>query len=66
MNRNIAILFFTLVVVMMVGFGIIIPLLPFYVTDMGGSGISMGILMAIFVFMQFLFSPSRFELFAHL
>ncbi len=56
MNRNIAILFFTLVVVMM-GFGIIIPLLPFYVTDMGGSGISMGILMAVFAFMQFLFSP---------
>jgi len=64
MNRNIGILFFTLVVVMM-GFGIIIPLLPSYVTDMGGSGISMGILMAIFAFIQFLFSPSQFELFAH-
>ncbi len=56
MNRNIAILFFTLVV-MMIGFGIIIPLLPFYVIEMGGSGISMGILMAIFSLMQFLFSP---------
>ncbi|MCP4139718.1 MAG: TCR/Tet family MFS transporter [Chloroflexi bacterium] len=56
MNRNIGILFFTLVV-MMIGFGIIIPLLPFYVTDMGGSGISMGILMAVFSLMQFLFSP---------
>ncbi|MBT3190584.1 MAG: MFS transporter [Anaerolineae bacterium] len=56
MNRNTGILFFTLVV-MMIGFGIIIPLLPFYVTDMGGSGISMGILMAVFSLMQFLFSP---------
>jgi len=56
MKRNIAVLFFTLVV-MMIGFGIIIPLLPFYVTAMGGSGISMGILMAVFAFMQFLFSP---------
>lgn len=56
MNRNIAVLFFTLVV-MMIGFGIIIPLLPFYVTAMGGSGISMGILMAVFAFMQFIFSP---------
>jgi DHA1 family multidrug resistance protein-like MFS transporter len=56
MNRNIAILFFTLVV-MMIGFGIIIPLLPFYVIEMGGSGISMGILMAVFSLMQFLFSP---------
>lgn len=56
MNRNTGILFFTLVVVM-IGFGIIIPLLPFYVTAMGGSGISMGTLMAIYAFMQFLFSP---------
>lgn len=56
MKRNIAILFFTLVV-MMIGFGIIIPLLPFYVTAMGGSGISMGILMAVFALMQFIFSP---------
>ena len=56
MNRNLGILFFTLVV-MMIGFGIIIPLLPFYVLEMGGSGISMGILMAIFSLMQFLFSP---------
>ncbi|OQY35416.1 MAG: hypothetical protein B6I38_01510 [Anaerolineaceae bacterium 4572_5.1] len=56
MNRNTGILFFTLVV-MMIGFGIIIPLLPFYVTDMGGSGASMGILMAIFSLMQFIFSP---------
>ncbi len=56
MKRNIAILFFTLVV-MMIGFGIIIPLLPFYIKSMGGSGISMGILMATFSLMQFLFSP---------
>lgn len=56
MKRNIAILFFTLVV-MMIGFGIIIPLLPFYVISMGGSGVSMGFLMASYAFMQFLFSP---------
>jgi DHA1 family multidrug resistance protein-like MFS transporter len=56
MKRNLGILFFTLVVVM-IGFGIIIPILPFYVTSFGGNGVSMGLLMAIFAFMQFLFSP---------
>ncbi|GEM_PF-7048668 len=55
-NRNLIILFATLVI-MMIGFGIIIPILPFYVESMGGSGIAMGLLMAIYSLMQFLFSP---------
>jgi DHA1 family multidrug resistance protein-like MFS transporter len=55
-NRNIAILFFTLIVVML-GFGVIIPILPFVVEKFGGSGIAMGALMAIFSLMQFIFSP---------
>ena len=55
-NRNIAILFFTLIVVMM-GFGVIIPILPFVVEKFGGTGITMGALMAIYSLMQFLFSP---------
>src|SRR5512147_1002180 len=55
-NRNIAILFFTLIVVML-GFGIIIPILPFLVEKFGGSGIAMGALMAVFSLMQFIFSP---------
>lgn len=55
-NRNLAILFFTLVVVML-GFGMIIPILPFLVEKFGGSGVAMGLLMAIFSLMQFLFSP---------
>jgi DHA1 family multidrug resistance protein-like MFS transporter len=55
-NRNLAILFFTLIVVMM-GFGMIIPILPFLVEQFGGSGIAMGILMAVFSLMQFIFSP---------
>lgn len=55
-NRNIAILFFTLIVVML-GFGMIIPILPFLVEKFGGSGIAMGMLMAIFSLMQFIFSP---------
>jgi DHA1 family multidrug resistance protein-like MFS transporter len=55
-NRNLSILFFTLIVVML-GFGIVIPLLPFLVERFGGNGTSMGFLMAIYSVMQFIFSP---------
>jgi len=55
-KRNIAILFFTLVVVMM-GFGIMIPLLPFYIEMFDAGGSAMGILMAIYALMQFIFAP---------
>jgi len=55
-NQNLAILFFTLVVAML-GFGIIIPILPFYVQRFGGGGLEMGMLMSIFSLMQFIFSP---------
>jgi DHA1 family multidrug resistance protein-like MFS transporter len=55
-NRNIAILFFTMVVVM-IGFGIIIPIMPFYVESFGASGKALGALMAIFSVTQFLFAP---------
>ncbi len=55
-NRNLAILFVTLVV-MMLGFGIIIPIIPFYVERFGGGGVEMGMLMAVFSLMQFVFSP---------
>jgi len=55
-NRNLVILFVTLVIMMM-GFGIIIPILPDLVVRFGGTGIEMGGLMAIFSAMQFLFSP---------
>lgn len=55
-KRNLVILFITLVIMMM-GFGIIIPILPDLVVAFGGSGVAMGMLMAIFSAMQFLFSP---------
>lgn len=55
-NRNLAILFFSLVVSML-GFGIIIPILPFYVEKFGGGGAEMGMLMTIFSAVQFIFSP---------
>lgn len=55
-NRSLAIIFFALIVVML-GFGIIIPILPFYVEHLGGSGKDLGLLMAIYSIMQFIFSP---------
>lgn len=55
-RRNLIILFFTLVVIML-GFGIIIPIMPTYITSFGASGSAMGLLMATFSVMQFLFAP---------
>ena len=53
---NTLILFFTLVVVML-GFGIIIPLMGTYVDSFGASGRQMGLLTASFAAMQFIFAP---------
>ncbi len=55
-RKNLWIMFFTLAV-MMLGFGIIIPIMPFYITSMGASGSSLGLLMATFSIMQFIFAP---------
>lgn len=55
-RRNLVILFFTLVVVMM-GFGMVIPIMPFYIDSMGASGRDLGLLMATFGLMQFIFAP---------
>ena len=57
MNKtNLGILFFTMVVIML-GFGIIIPIMPFYVEQYGASGTELGMLMAVFSIMQFIFAP---------
>jgi DHA1 family multidrug resistance protein-like MFS transporter len=55
-RRNVIILFFTLVVIML-GFGMIIPIFPYYIDSFGASGRELGLLMAIFATMQFLFAP---------
>ncbi len=55
-NTNLVILFFTMVV-MMLGFGIVIPIMPFFVTHYGAGGSALGAMMAIFSIMQFFFSP---------
>ncbi len=59
-KSNIGILFFTMIVVM-IGFGIIIPILPFYVdsyaAEFNMGGLAMGFLIAIYSVMQLIFSP---------
>lgn len=41
----------------MVGFGIVIPILPFFVTKLGGGALSLGIFMSVYSVMQFIFAP---------
>ena len=55
-KTSMMILFGSLVIVML-GFGIIIPLMPFYITHFGASGSSLGLMMAVYSIMQFLFAP---------
>ncbi len=55
-RKNVWILSFTLAVVML-GFGMVIPVFPFYIESMGASGNELGLLTAISPFMQLLFAP---------
>jgi len=55
-TRNLTMLFFTILIVMM-GFGIILPILPFLIEQFGASGKAMGLLMASYAAAQFIFSP---------
>ncbi len=55
-NTPVLILFASLFIVML-GFGIVIPILPFYVTYFGASGEALGIVMAVYSLMQFIFAP---------
>lgn len=55
-DRRVVILFLTLFTVM-VGFGVIIPVLPFYVLHFGASSLHLGLLMATFSLMQFICAP---------
>lgn len=41
----------------MIGFGIIIPVLPFYAEQIGATPTELGLLMAVYSFMQLIFAP---------
>jgi DHA1 family multidrug resistance protein-like MFS transporter len=55
-RKNLAILSLTLGVVML-GFGIVMPIMPFYVESMGASATELGLLVAISPFIQLFASP---------
>jgi MFS transporter, DHA1 family, multidrug resistance protein len=55
-NNALPLLFFVMFLVM-VGFGIIIPVLPFYAVEIGASPTELGLLMAVYSLMQLLFAP---------
>jgi MFS family permease len=48
---------FAVVFIDLLGFGIVIPILPYYAKTFGADGWDLGILMASFSFFQFLFGP---------
>nr|WP_126429764.1 MFS transporter [Brevibacillus marinus] len=55
-NKLLALLF-AVMFLMMLGFGIIIPILPFFAEQIGAGSWEIGILFASYNIMQFLFSP---------
>jgi DHA1 family tetracycline resistance protein-like MFS transporter len=54
--RPVTIVFIT-VFIDLLGFGIIIPLMPFYAETFGGTALTVGLLMTSFSLMQFVFAP---------
>ncbi len=48
---------FAVMFLVMVGFGIIIPVLPFYAEEIGANPTQLGLLMAVYSLMQLLFAP---------
>lgn len=57
MNKKPLLVIFLTVFLDLVGFGIIIPLSPFLARQFGASAFEVGVLMAVYSAMQFLFSP---------
>ncbi len=55
-RRSLAVLF-SIVVIDLVGFGIVVPVLPFLVDAFGARGTELGLLVAAYAGMQFLFAP---------
>lgn len=55
-RKKILTLSFTLVVVML-GYGLVIPVMPFYIDALGASGSELGLLVALSAFMELIFAP---------
>ncbi|RKH28264.1 MFS transporter, partial [Corallococcus sicarius] len=57
MMRRVEAVVFVTVFLDLVGFGIVIPMLPLYVQSMGGSALTVGVLLGCFSFTQLLATP---------
>jgi len=55
-NKNIIILSFALVIVSL-GFGMVIPIFPFYIEHFGGGGKELGLLVAVAALTELIFGP---------
>ena len=55
-RKNLLILSFTLLVVML-GYGMVMPIMPFYIENFGAGGTELGWLMATYSLMQLIFAP---------
>ncbi len=55
-RRNLLILAFSLLVVML-GYGLVIPIIPFYIEDMGAGGAELGLLVASYAVMRLICGP---------
>ena len=55
-RKNVYILAFTLLVVML-GFGMVIPIIPFYMEILGAGGTELGLLVASYAVMRLVFGP---------
>ncbi|MDX1953581.1 MAG: MFS transporter [Verrucomicrobiota bacterium] len=57
MRKPSLLIIFLTVFIDLIGFGIVMPLLPLYSKQFGASGLMVGMIMASFSLMQFLFAP---------
>ncbi|MBR7553083.1 MFS transporter [Allobacillus sp. GCM10007491] len=56
-TKRILPILFSIMFLVMLGFGIIIPVLPYYAEELGATATELGLLMAVYSFMQFIFAP---------
>ena len=57
MKKSALLILFLVVFIDLVGFGIVIPILPYYAKEFGASATQLGWLMASYSLMQFFFAP---------
>ncbi|MES1043982.1 tetracycline resistance MFS efflux pump [Bacillus obstructivus] len=56
-SKKVLPILFLIMFLVMVGFGIIIPVMPFFAKDMGANPTELGLLMAVYSFMQLISAP---------